>query len=97
MLLATGVKDENDAGDQCPSRMNCPPDVTDQGNTARSQEKIGVALLAVGGAAIAGGLVWYFVAAPSSGSAHSPSRGGMAGLGPSLAPGFAGVSLAGQF
>ena len=97
VLLATGLKNENDASDKCPSRKNCTQEVTDQGNTARTQEQIGGALLGVGGAAIAGGLIWYFAASPSSGSAQSPSHGTTAGLAPSIAPGFAGVSLAGSF
>jgi len=97
VLLATGLKNENDAADKCPSRKNCTQDVTDQGNTARTQEQIGGTLLGVGGAAIAGGLIWYFASGPSSGSAQSPSHGRAAGLAPSIAPGFAGVSLAGSF
>jgi hypothetical protein len=91
VLLLTGIKSENDASDQCPERKQCPQDVTDQGNSARTQEKIGGAMVGVGGAAIVGGLIWHFVSASSS------PQSSHAGVAPAIAPGFAGVSLAGRF
>jgi hypothetical protein len=97
VLLATGMKNENDAADKCPSRNDCAPEISDQGNSARTEEKVGGALLGVGGAAIAGGLIWYFAAGSSSGSARTSDHRGIARLVPSIAPRFAGFSLSGNF
>jgi len=96
VLLLTGIKNENDAADKCPLRTQCAQEVTDQGNSARTQEKIGGVMIGVGGAAIAGGLIWYFASGPSR-SAQTPRAGQRASLEPVLAPGFTGLSLTGRF
>jgi hypothetical protein len=96
VLLVTGIKSENDAADQCPLRRQCPQEVTDQGNSARTQQKIGGVMIGVGGAAIVGGLIWHFASGPSS-SAQTPRSGQRAALAPVIAPGFTGLSLAGRF
>ncbi|HKQ68299.1 MAG TPA: tetratricopeptide repeat protein [Polyangiaceae bacterium] len=96
--ISQGKTKENEANEACKSRMNCLQSVTDKGNEGIKQQTTGGILLGVGGVAIAGGLVWYFVQSPSGGSAHAGiPLGKRAQVTPSVLPGYAGVSLGGSF
>jgi tetratricopeptide (TPR) repeat protein len=104
VVFAGGAKKVSDFEAACPNRK-CPggdtpadkahqQDLIQQGNDARNQETLGGVVLGVGAAAIAGGLIWYFVSAPSS----SPARASAPpSITPVVTPGFAGLSLAGHF
>jgi tetratricopeptide (TPR) repeat protein len=94
VLLLTGMKKEDDAAAKCPSRINCGS-VADDGNSARTQEKIGGTLIGVGGAAIAGGLIWFFVSKSASGQV--PNAAQRASVSPFLGPGLGGVSFSASF
>lgn len=97
VVWIAGKIKENDAGDRCPVRDQCSfPDVVNDGESARHQETLGGVLAGVGGAAVAGGLIWHFVAAPSS-SSPATTASQRATVSPLLGPSFAGFSLAGRF
>ncbi len=96
-VYASGAKKVSDFEVICPNRK-CPPDQTaaiDQGNDARNQQNLGGALIGIGVAGIAGGLIWYFVSSPKS--AAQGAAGQRAGVTPLVAPGFAGLALGGGF
>jgi len=104
VVLAGGMKKVSEAEEVCPSHK-CPQDIPAQqatdaiekGNAGRDQQVIGGVLLGVGVAAVGGGLLWYFLSAPSSdGPAKARSPGRPTAL-PAFAPGYAGLSLAGSF
>ncbi len=99
VIFVPAAKDVSDFGKQCPNHM-CPgtgaaqTDLIDKGNKARSKEMVGGVLMGVGGAAIVGGIIWYFAqprGAETSASLLKPQ------LTPALTPGFAGLSLSGAF
>jgi hypothetical protein len=94
-LLLTGISKENEVAGKCPTRAGCGS-LADEGNSARTQEKIGGALLGVGGAAIAGGLIWYLVS-NKSGTAVAPGPLQRAGVKPLLGRHLLGVSLSASF
>jgi tetratricopeptide (TPR) repeat protein len=95
VLLVSGMKKEDEAATQCPSRVNCGS-VADDGNSARTQEKIGGTMIGVGGAAIAGGLIWFFVSSKGA-SAQATGAVQRASVSPFLGPGLGGVSLSASF
>lgn len=68
VLHSIGSSDEQEAEDACPTRRDCSPNVEEQGNSGITKQKVGVGLMIGGGAAIAGGVAWYFLtkAAPSA-------------------------------
>ncbi len=88
-----GAKDDAAAAgcqdSHCPKNVDVKPfqDKNDSGTTKRT---VGVILAGVGVAAIAGGLAWHFL---------EPRRsdGVKASLSPGMAPGYAGLSMAGSF
>lgn len=83
--------DLNDLETVCPGRICVGrPDLTDQANSALSRQQIGAVVGGVGLAAVAGGLVWYFMSKPS-GSAPTTA------LVPAVAPNFGGAHLVGSF
>jgi tetratricopeptide (TPR) repeat protein len=91
VLLGLGIKNENEASDKCPDRVNCDPDTAQLGNDGRTMQIAGGVMLVVGAPGILSGILWYAIqssAAESSG-----------GLGPSvtLTPQFSGLSLSGTF
>ena len=66
-------------------------------NTARNKKVTGGVITGVGLATVAGGLVWYFLAA-AGGRARRPAPVRCASrVDPALSPGFAGVALSGAF
>ena len=99
VVFVPAAKDVSDSAAQCPEHK-CPgtgsaqATLIDKGNKARSKEMVGGVLMGVGGAALAGGLIWYFVqprSAETTGSVLKPQ------LSPSVSPGFAGLALSGAF
>ena len=105
VILIAGAKDVKNFEDKCPNHM-CPNlmpgtaagtaaqnDLISQGNDARSKEKLGGIIAGVGGAAVIGGLIWYF-AQPTKTEAATLLRPRVS---PAVTPGFAGLSLSGAF
>jgi hypothetical protein len=95
ILVPVGLGAISDAEAKCPSRMNCSQDVTDQGNAGRTQATAGSALLGVGVAAAAGGLVWQLVFNKPK-PAQTPAKQGV-WVSPVAGPGQTGVTLGGTF
>jgi hypothetical protein len=95
-IYASGSKKVSDFEAICPNRK-CPPGqegAIADGNDARSQQNLGGALIGVGAAGVAGGLIWYFASSPKP-LAQTPSS--RTALTPVVTPGFAGLSLRGRF
>jgi tetratricopeptide (TPR) repeat protein len=91
-LFAVGAGDISSAASSCGNKhQNCPADVASKGNRGISLEKAGVTTGILGIAALAGGLIWHF--------AEKPSATGATGafVKPVVAPGYAGIELAGVF
>lgn len=78
------------------ARTGCPEAEVDDANAARTRQNVGGAVALIGGAAVAGGLIWYFTAPRESGSAVFQKKPRTA-LVPALAPGYAGLSVSGNF
>lgn len=70
---------------QCPNAS-----ITDAANAAQHRETLGGVIGGVGLAAVAGGLVWYFVSKPSE---PAPTTAVV----PAIAPGFGGLEFATKF
>jgi tetratricopeptide (TPR) repeat protein len=76
----------------CPDRQ-CPKGaegLRDEANAAQNKQTLGGVVAGVGLAAVAGGLVWYFVSKPSS---PAPSTAFV----PAVGPGYGGAQLVGSF
>jgi hypothetical protein len=74
---------------------NCTGDlgpIRDQNESATSKQRVGAILMGVGGAAIAGGLLWHFLepTGPSGSAVKVKPR-------PDVRPGYAGLSFSGSF
>lgn len=96
ILLPVGSGMESDAADQCPDRgktSGCPQDVVDKGNSGILLQKLGGVFLGVGGAALAGGIVWQFV----FNEPKAAPKAGRVTLTPTLAPKHAGAVVSGTF
>jgi hypothetical protein len=103
VIMVTGVVisivangDVNDFEKLCPNRT-CPEgqeSVADEANAADTRRTVGAVVTGVGVAAIAGGLIWYFVQTPSGSTSAktAPPR-----FEPRVDRGFAGLSLSGAF
>jgi hypothetical protein len=98
VLFVTASSDVSDYEKRCPHRQCPTTSLSDQANAARTRMTIGGVAMGVGGAAIAGGLVWYFLQEPESDAktavASHPLR---ARIAPSFGPGFGGLDVAGTF
>ncbi len=94
IVYAGGSSKVSDAEGACPLRKECAPDVTDDGNSGRSQMTIGGVLAGVGVAALAGGLVWNFAFNDPRSSTTSAKRPTLV---PNVGPGFGGLSVNAQF
>ncbi|HEV8551571.1 MAG TPA: hypothetical protein VGQ57_21130 [Polyangiaceae bacterium] len=91
LVYLNGAKKVKDyeSPDKCgPSHKQCPPEMVDKANKAAKQETTGGVIALVGLPVMAGGIVWYFLASPSSKAAL---------VTPALGPGYAGLSLDGRF
>lgn len=89
VLYAIGIPDVNNAARSCPDRKNCPADVASEGNQGRSLEAAGGVIGGLGLAAVGGGVIWYFLSHRNSDPPAAPTV--------SLAPGYAGVTIAHTF
>ena len=97
IVLAGGMSKVDEAEKECPDRGNCASkEVVDKGNEGRTQQVIGGTVLGVGGAAVAGGLLWYFLSSPSSDAAPRTALRGARAV-PAFGPGYAGISLGTTF
>lgn len=102
VVYLKGAHDESAVEDKCPNH-DCgtqanATDLAQQGNDARSKKVTGGIVSGVGAAALAGGLIWYFVS-PRSGGSSMASAGTLLKprVEPAVTPGFAGLSLSGAF
>jgi hypothetical protein len=97
-VYSAGSKKVSDFEEKCPNRK-CPldqPNLIAEGNDARAQQNLGGALIGIGAAGVAGGLIWYFASAPKKGSAQAvPTQ--RTAVTPVVTPGFSGLSVAGSF
>lgn len=92
VLYFPGQSDLDEFDERCPNRR-CPPGVDDaDANSARTQVTIGGILMAVGGAALVGGTVWYFLQPKQPRSPASAAQ-----LTPVVGQGFTGLSWSGSF
>jgi len=89
--------DISDFEKQCPvdpttGHNVCPAGTSyaDDANAAESRQTLGEVIGGVGLAAVAGGLIWYFVQKPSSPASSTA-------VVPAFAPGYGGLELAGKF
>jgi tetratricopeptide (TPR) repeat protein len=90
ILMIVGAGEISSAETGCGvTHHNCATkDDVNKGNNGRTHEIAGEVVGAVGLAAVAGGLIWHFVQAPG---------GAKVTASPSVAPGYAGVGIAGVF
>jgi tetratricopeptide (TPR) repeat protein len=90
VLLIVGVADVSSASSNCKSRMNCEPDVANQGNNGRNLETASAYALIPGAVALGAGALWWILQKPAP-----AAQSGSAGLyvSPVVAPGYAGVSV----
>ncbi|WP_394834155.1 tetratricopeptide repeat protein [Pendulispora rubella] len=77
------------SGTSCPDGVNVKP-FQDKNDSGTTKKTLGVVLVGVGAAAIAGGLVWHFVEPSLARSRKVHAR-------PDVGPGYAGLSLGGAF
>jgi tetratricopeptide (TPR) repeat protein len=104
-LLGVGTSKESDAEAICPVRKACTdPEAQALGNEGLDFQRAGGALLGIGLAAVAGGVLWYFLDQPSDDAQTTTTRVRVPALLPSvvLLPseagvGFAGAGLTGSF
>ncbi len=97
VVYVIGHSDESTASNACPTQSRCAPDVADQGNRGSHLETAGGVLLAAGGAALVGGLVWHFVEPTAPRDAPASAAAPRFDLAPLLAPGLAGVGVRATF
>ena len=88
VMLGVGASNISSATKACNGgRTDCPPDVASKGNSGRTLETVGVAVLVPGAVALGAGVIWLIVqkvaAAPATGTYVSPV----------LAPGYAGLTV----
>ena len=98
-VIGGGASKVADAEKACPDRQKCTPEVADQGNQGRNQEKTGGFLLGTGLVVGAGGLIWYLVQGSPSQATALPNSGTRkhADIVPAIGAGFAGVAVSGRF
>ncbi|MBX3184166.1 MAG: hypothetical protein KIT72_01475 [Polyangiaceae bacterium] len=99
VLYFPGQSTLSDFDEKCPNRR-CPAGVDDsEANSARSQVTIGGILMGVGGAAIIGGTLWYFLQPKQPRSAEATRRNvaERSQLTPVVGQGFTGLSWSGSF
>jgi len=97
VLFGVGKNMYDDAEAECPKHGEdgefCAEENADKGNTGRTLWNVGGGGLALGGAAIAGGLIWYFVHEPEQADPNE----GQTTVAPQLGPSFAGLSVSQSF
>jgi tetratricopeptide (TPR) repeat protein len=100
VLYAAGAGDISTAEKACAGAARVCQGPTaktsqDQGNQGRGLENAGGPLIGVGAVAVAAGLLWHFLEKPADNANAPPTAN--ARVSPVAAPGYAGVSMAGQF
>jgi tetratricopeptide (TPR) repeat protein len=89
LIYLDGAKKVNDYEAQCgTSHKECPTDIVKPANEAAKKETTGGVIALVGLPVLAGGLIWYFVAASAPKSAV---------VTPAVGPGYAGLAVNGRF
>ncbi|KYF57484.1 hypothetical protein BE08_30310 [Sorangium cellulosum] len=97
ILTSSGFADISAAEESCPTRINCEPDVADQGNQGRTNATVGGVLLGLGAAGVAGGLIWELgFNQPRSPSGLLAPAAGLR-VAPVAGPGTAGIGVSGRF
>jgi hypothetical protein len=100
ILYLVEAKDVKNFEAQCPNHYcgtgAAAVTLQNNANSARSKKIVGGVLTGVGAAAIAGGLVWYFLSPRSAGTTTAGSLK-RPHVDPTVTPGFAGVALSGAF
>jgi hypothetical protein len=91
--------DEEAATSQCPTRRDCPNNITEAGNEAIDRKQRWAIVGIGGGALLVGGVVWYLIAAQgdTSGSDVAAVSVDVPALVPAVGPGFAGLTWTNQF
>ena len=97
ILIPVGLGPYGDAQNKCPG-PECTEDVAAAGNSGRATWNAGAALLGIGAAAAAGGLVWHFVfnAPKADTPAGSPPKARL-DVTPVAGPQFGGLVVNGKF
>lgn len=90
VVYGIGASDVASASNACPTRSHCTGDAASQGNTGRTLDVVGGALLGGGAAVLAAGLIWHFVEGGGSG------RAGVQ-VAPVVMAGYRGVGVTGSF
>jgi hypothetical protein len=100
-FYAVGSGQYADAEKDCPTHKDCTNDAVNRGEQGRTFMQVGVGGFIVGGAALVGGLVWYFVqpSRPARAQAHGEPRSAASGVyvTPVVTPNFAGGSAGFSF
>jgi tetratricopeptide (TPR) repeat protein len=93
VMYAVGAGDVSSAASACGAARKCTSaSAASQGNSGRTLENGGAVVGSIGVAAVALGLVWHFVAKPSSAPAAATTL-----VTPVVAPGYGGLALGGAF
>jgi hypothetical protein len=91
IIFLVGNGKISDSEKACPTRVNCLPQVAEGGNDGRTFVAVGGVMAGVGLAAVAGGLIWYFVQTPKA------AETGKTRVTPDLGSGYAGIRVGGTF
>jgi len=101
VIFIKASKDLSDFESKCPSH-DCgkgaeATKLASDANSARNRKTTGGVVAGVGAAALAGGLIWYFVSPRSGGQTASAGTWLKPRVTPDVTPGFAGIALSGAF
>jgi tetratricopeptide (TPR) repeat protein len=91
LIFADAHKDVNEYKKACGGTQNCPKDLVEPANEAGKRETTGTIITLGGAAMLAGGVIWFLLT-PSTASKPASTL-----VLPSVAPGFAGISVDGRF
>jgi hypothetical protein len=95
VLIIIGEGKVSESEEECPDRKNCPTKVADKGNSGRNLSTAGAIVTAVGGAAIAGGLIWQLGFNHPRATTAAAQRG--VRVAPVVSPAHQGVLVTGRF
>ncbi len=95
ILIPLGLGDVSQAEKECPTRKGCSQATTDLGNAGRTKVGAGGAMVGIGVAAVAGGLVWQLVF--NKPVAKNAKTGGRTFVAPMLGPNVGGAVVNGAF
>jgi tetratricopeptide (TPR) repeat protein len=99
ILYLGATSDYNQAKADCGGKVTgCTTEVERRGDDAVERQKMSAVIGFAGLAVAAGGLAWYFLSPREAGvEAAGQPKSQRVDLSPSLAPGYAGISLGGSF